>query len=702
MPYDINSQQVDIENLFKQNANDLSAIKELYRKLKDLEEKISQIKYVDATLTNKLKKEYENLKRIILDENIQVKLTNGINEINSSINKINNDINEVSSRLDTIETQKATKQEVDVERKRIDNIVSVNDSVDNLETVDIRVGFSGIKYDSAGSCVRNEDNYLYNQIDLISEKTNNLFDKDRILIGKQVITWNNGQNINNCLTDNADWSTLNTIDVSEGEKIYVLYDVNKITAFCNIFRADGTLSRVININTNGLDILKDEKMIIISCENSNIPNSNIIQVKKSDIDKFENFRKPFVTKEEKIFFQDSITDLRGNNFKKIFNIYKEGLYNTDDKQLYFENNSAYKCAMLEVVEGDFYRVDASTVSDYNFKAYAIFDENDNVLSANSTNILKNYEIEIPTNAKYLCVNSLVSDVNISISKFDKNRINEIEENVTNNKDKIESQEGFINTTIKRVVKAELNNPFVYSKFDKPYVTFCFDDSNTDLDKVASIFKEYDFPLCTGTPYDTMPIVCNGLSQPSNGFNVSMKIKDVLLKIVENGGEVLNHSWTPVTFENINSYNFMYDKFISSKESLTSLGFNIRGILLAGGNNALNGGTVSEGGDIMQYWSGLSYDYSDRYGITENYFSPRTYLAQTENSILNILQDTIDYKKWTRFFAHHLNNENGNLNEAMLRNVLQFCKDNDITVVTWSYIYDNYSSTELTEKIKNLI
>ena len=81
MSYDINSQQVDIENLFKQNENDLCSIKELYRKLKDLEEKIAQIKYIDTTLADKLKKDYEKLKRIILDENIQVQLINDINEI---------------------------------------------------------------------------------------------------------------------------------------------------------------------------------------------------------------------------------------------------------------------------------------------------------------------------------------------------------------------------------------------------------------------------------------------------------------------------------------------------------------------------------------------------------------------------------------------------------------------------------------------
>ena len=86
MPKENNNMQVDIENLFKQNVNDLSSIKELYRKLKEVEEKITQIKYIDSNLVNKLKKEYEKLKKIILDENIQAKLTDDIESINLQLN----------------------------------------------------------------------------------------------------------------------------------------------------------------------------------------------------------------------------------------------------------------------------------------------------------------------------------------------------------------------------------------------------------------------------------------------------------------------------------------------------------------------------------------------------------------------------------------------------------------------------------------
>ena len=88
MSYDINSQQVDIENLFKQNENDLCSIKELYRKLEEMEKKISQIKYIDTTLVNKLKRDYEKIKKVIIDENIQVQLTNDSNDIKSRLENL--------------------------------------------------------------------------------------------------------------------------------------------------------------------------------------------------------------------------------------------------------------------------------------------------------------------------------------------------------------------------------------------------------------------------------------------------------------------------------------------------------------------------------------------------------------------------------------------------------------------------------------
>ena len=60
-----NKMQVDIENLFKQNELDLCSIKELYRKIEEIEKKISQIKYINEVLGDKLRKEIESLKDLI-------------------------------------------------------------------------------------------------------------------------------------------------------------------------------------------------------------------------------------------------------------------------------------------------------------------------------------------------------------------------------------------------------------------------------------------------------------------------------------------------------------------------------------------------------------------------------------------------------------------------------------------------------------
>ena len=91
---DINKHEMDIDTLKKQNVNDLLSIKELYSKLEELGEKITQVKYIDNTLVKKIKKEYGNLKKIILDENIQVQLDNKIDEFNL---KLTHDIETINS-----------------------------------------------------------------------------------------------------------------------------------------------------------------------------------------------------------------------------------------------------------------------------------------------------------------------------------------------------------------------------------------------------------------------------------------------------------------------------------------------------------------------------------------------------------------------------------------------------------------------------
>ena len=113
MPKENNKMQVDIDTLKKQNVNDLLSIKELYSKLKEVEEKITQIKYIDNTIVKKLKKDYEKLKEIILDENVHLKLSNDIKTINSQLDTINSQLDTIANKGTTVEVlERVTKEEI--------------------------------------------------------------------------------------------------------------------------------------------------------------------------------------------------------------------------------------------------------------------------------------------------------------------------------------------------------------------------------------------------------------------------------------------------------------------------------------------------------------------------------------------------------------------------------------------------------------
>ena len=71
MAININKHEVDSDTLCKQNENDLASIKELYRKIDEIEEKIRQKNITDSALNDMFKKEIESLKKLIQSENTQ-------------------------------------------------------------------------------------------------------------------------------------------------------------------------------------------------------------------------------------------------------------------------------------------------------------------------------------------------------------------------------------------------------------------------------------------------------------------------------------------------------------------------------------------------------------------------------------------------------------------------------------------------------
>ena len=90
---DINKVQQNIKELQDQNALDFQNYELLTQKIEEIKESIKITDSLLNLLMKKIKGDYESLKKIIIDENIQVQLNNKIEENKQEIKKIKEQLN---------------------------------------------------------------------------------------------------------------------------------------------------------------------------------------------------------------------------------------------------------------------------------------------------------------------------------------------------------------------------------------------------------------------------------------------------------------------------------------------------------------------------------------------------------------------------------------------------------------------------------
>ena len=280
---DINKHEIDIETLKKQNVNDLLSIKELYRKLKEVEEKILQIKYIDTSLAYKLKKEYEKLKSVILDENVQAKLYDDIvsietqlNEKTSQINsqldikesqidKINSQLDKKTNQIETINLQlnrKASQTDLEAQKARIDNFTSLAEgsTTGDAELIDARVGIDGTTYKNVGSAVREQ---IKKRTAFVNEVEQYLKEENR----QSGYYYHRDAPDENKIVSSADTSIYPKITIRKG----VTYHYKNLYAyFCRVIYDNGTkvnLSDSTNIRVSGTFKAENNGYILITTNN---------------------------------------------------------------------------------------------------------------------------------------------------------------------------------------------------------------------------------------------------------------------------------------------------------------------------------------------------------------------------------------------------------------------------------------------------
>ena len=373
MPKENNKMQVDIDNLFKQNVNDLSSIKELYRKLKEVEEKITQIKYIDSNLVNKLKKEYENLKKIILDENIQAKLTNDIETINV---KLTNDIETINSQMDT----KAKEVDLEVERKRIDSLTKLKEgsTTGDAELIDGRINFDGWEYDNIGCSIRSVGEYL------------------NIITGESLFysyAWVEGGYINNTngvLVSNDTWKYTDFVQIGDINKFYINTTQKGSTSYNAFYDENKNFICNFSVNVDSVTIPNNAKYFRLSVAT----NYNTLIIKN-----IENLNSKCNNKD--------VLSISNNLVNTIIDEYigvkKEYNYNWIDGG-YIDNSNGelvtyanWKYTDFVQIPLDIKKLNIETELTGSYSYNAFYDENKNFICNFSVNV---DSVTIPNNAKY--------------------------------------------------------------------------------------------------------------------------------------------------------------------------------------------------------------------------------------------------------------------------------------------------------------
>ena len=212
--------------------------------------------------------------------------------------------------------------------------------------------------------------------------------------------------------------------------------------------------------------------------------------------------------------------------------------------------------------------------------------------------------------------------------------------------------------------------------DKAYITFVLDDCRPDMDLVADLFEEYDIPLCIAA------IKEHFYFPGSKGEESRL---EVCQRAVKNGGEILAHDGVALTQELLDDFPTKYKHFYQDKKYLEAYGFDVQGIILAGGEGQVLGSSKSDA------WIRTHFNYSDLYGVEEMgepYYHKRMWLINCKDSYQETIQEALENKQWVSFFFH----EFAEVDKEKMREILQYVSSlskEQVEITNYRTIYEKF-------------
>ncbi|MBQ4523748.1 MAG: hypothetical protein IJA10_12460 [Lachnospiraceae bacterium] len=237
--------------------------------------------------------------------------------------------------------------------------------------------------------------------------------------------------------------------------------------------------------------------------------------------------------------------------------------------------------------------------------------------------------------------------------------------------------------------AYVQDKTVYQKSDKAYITFVNDDTWGSIDEFSEMFLEKDIPLVLATIPEAL--IENASSQEETRLEVARRVEAA-------GGEIIAHNGGVLTQEGFSDYNTMYSFFVRTKQMFNYYGFDVNGIILAGGQGQVTGAAEAE------RWSSSIYSYSDLYGVEYDkkgviidsvYYHYRTGLGNFKSDydkIISRIDEAIENQQWLVFYFHSYSE----IDKDVLAKVLDYVNsksETELEVVTYKEMYEKTAVKE---------
>ena len=256
-------------------------------------------------------------------------------------------------------------------------------------------------------------------------------------------------------------------------------------------------------------------------------------------------------------------------------------------------------------------------------------------------------------------------------------------------DKLPINKAELEAEIDKKYAAYVQDKTVYQKSDKAYITFVNDDTWGSIDEFSEMFLEKDVPLVLATVPELL--IENASSQEETRLDVARRVEAA-------GGEIIAHNGGVLTQEGFSDYNTMYSFFVRTKQMFNYYGFDVNGIILAGGQGQVTGAAEAE------RWSSSIYSYSDLYGVEYDkkgvildsvYYHYRTGLGNFRSDydkIISRIDEAIENQQWLVFYFHSYSE----IDKDVLAKVLDYVNSKsgkELEIVTYKEMYEKTAVKE---------